>query len=180
MEEQPLFYEGADEYTGEMLAKVSDEVLELKRVLLAKYPSLDLSALNHVRDWMLRSYGDDIGDKSNIYTMLKSNKGYRGLTHPTIEVEVNGKKMYKPNFRYRYYSEDIPMGLCVTRGICELAGVATPNMDKVISWCQNVMGKEYLHDGKLAGKDADSTRSPQHYGWTDLDSFMKDNHYVKV
>ena len=178
MDAPPLFYQGADEYTGEKLALVSDEVLELKRVLLEKYPQLDLSSLHHVREWMLRSYGDDIGDKTNIYTMLQSNKGYRGLTHPTVEVEVNGQKKYKPNFRYRYFSEDIPMGLCVTRGICEMAGVATPHMDDVIMWCQECMGKEYLVDGKLCGKDMDSTRAPQHYGWTDLDKFMKDNHYV--
>uniref|UniRef100_A0A7S3L263 Opine dehydrogenase domain-containing protein n=1 Tax=Amphora coffeiformis TaxID=265554 RepID=A0A7S3L263_9STRA len=178
MDQPPLFYQGADEYTGEKLALVSDEVLELKRVLMEKYPSLDLSSLHHVREWMLRSYGDDIGDKTNIYTMLQSNKGYRGLTHPTVEVEIDGVKKYKPNFRYRYFSEDIPCGLCVTRGIAEMAGVPTPHMDDVIMWSQKVMGKEYLVNGKLCGKDVESTRSPQHYGWTDLDTFMKENHYV--
>lgn len=178
MDEAPLFYQGATEYTGEKLDLVSNEVLELKRVLLEKYPGLDLSSLHHVRDWMIRSYGDDIADKTNIYTMLKSNKGYRGLTHPCIEVDTPEGKKYKANTKYRYFSEDIPMGLCVTRGIAELAGVATPHMDDVINWCQEVMGKEYLKDGKLCGKDVDSTRSPQHYGFTDLDTFMKANRYV--
>ena len=53
-----------------------------------KYPGLDLSDVHHVSEWMERSYGDDIGDKTNIYTMLISNKGYRGLTHPVYEKEV--------------------------------------------------------------------------------------------
>lgn len=108
VDEPPLFYGGADEYTGEKLALVSDEVLELKRVLLEKYPGLDLSALHHVREWMLRSYGDDIGDKTSIYTMLSSNKGYRGLTHPCVEVDTPEGKKYKANTKYRYYSEDLP------------------------------------------------------------------------
>lgn len=43
-----------------------------------------------------------------------------------------------------------------------------------------VMNKEFLVDGKLAGKDVNTTRAPQRYGWTDLDKFMKDNHYVKA
>lgn len=177
-DEPPLFYYGADEYTGEKLAKVSDEVMELKRVLLERYPTLTLDALHHVREWMTRSYGDDIGDRTSIYTMLRTNKGYRGLTHPMREVEIDGKKKFLPNFRYRYFTEDIPMGLIVTRGIAELAGVPTPHMDDVINWCQEMLQKEYLVDGKLTGKDINSTRCPQHYGFTDLDTFMRVNQYL--
>jgi len=177
-DEPPLFYYGADEYTGDKLSKVSDEVMELKRVLLARYPNLHLDALHHVKEWMERSYGDDIGDKTNIYTMLRTNKGYRGLTHPMREVQVNGNTKYLPNFKYRYFTEDIPMGLVVTRGIAELAGVPTPHMDDVILWCQEMLGKEYIIDGKLTGKDIHSTRAPQHYGYTNLDTFMEVNHYL--
>mmetsp|Transcript_4417 Transcript_4417/g.6046 ORF Transcript_4417/g.6046 Transcript_4417/m.6046 type:complete len:408 (-) Transcript_4417:181-1404(-) len=177
-DEPPLFYQGADEYTGEKLDKVSNEVLELKGVLEKRYPSLDLKDCHHVSEWMLRSYGDDIGDKSSIYKMLITNKGYRGLTHPMIEKEIDGKKKYFPNYKYRYFTEDIPCGLIVTRGIAEMAGVATPHMDDVIMWCQEVMGKEYLKDGKLAGKDLGETRAPQHYGFTDLNTFMNVNRYI--
>lgn len=177
-DEPPLFYQGADEYTGEKLDKVSNEVLEIKRVLEEKYPGLDLKDVHHVSEWMLTSYGDDIGDKSSIHKMLLTNKGYRGLTHPVVEKETPEGKKYFPNFKYRYFSEDIPCGLIVTRGIAEMAGVATPNMDDVIMWCQEKMGKEFLVDGKVAGKDLDITRAPQHYGFTDLDTFMKVNRYV--
>lgn len=178
-DEPPLFYYGADEYTGDKLSDVSDEVIELGRVLLQKYPTLTLDALHHVSEWMLRSYGDDIGDKTSIYTMLRTNKGYRGLTHPMREVQIDGKIKYLPNFKYRYFTEDLPMGLIVTRGIAELAGVPTPHMDDVIMWCQEMLGKEYLVNGKLEGKDVDSTRAPQHYGFTDLDTFMRVNNYLK-
>jgi hypothetical protein len=178
-DEPPLFYQGADEYTGEKLSKVSDEVLELKRVLMEKYPGLDLSSCHHVREWMIRSYGDDIGDKSSLCSMLLTNKGYRGLTHPMIELDTPDGKKYAPNFKYRYFTEDIPCGLVVTRGIAELAAVQTPHMDDVIVWCQEMMGKEFLVDGKLVGKDLESTRSPQHYGCKDLDTFMKANHYIQ-
>eukprot|EP00957_Ditylum_brightwellii_P144690 11022420-Ditylum_brightwellii.AAC.1 len=172
-DEPPLFYQGADEYTGQKLDKVSNEVLELKRVLEERYPGLDLKDVRHVSEWMIRSYGDDIGDKSSIHKMLLTNKGYRGLTHPMVEKEIaGGGKKYFPNFKYRYFTEDIPCGLIVTRGIAELAGVAMPNMDDVIMWCQEAMGKELLIDGKVAGKDLDITRAPQHYGFTDLDTFM--------
>jgi hypothetical protein len=182
VEKPPLFYYGADEFTGDMLSKVSDEVLQVKAVLMDKYSGLDLSSTHHVREWMLKSYGADIEDTSTLTKMLLTNKGYRGLTHPMKEIKTDdGTKKYLPDFRYRYFTEDIPCGLCVTKGIAELAGVPTPNMDKVIVWCQKNMGKEFLtDDGKLAGKDIDATRSPQHYGFTDLDSFMKANHYIEA
>lgn len=83
-----------------------------------------------------------------------------------------------PNFKYRYFTEDLPCGLIVTRGIAELAEVPTPHMDDVILWCQKVMGKEFLKDGKLCGADMKSTRAPQNYGYKDLDSLMKANRYV--
>ena len=178
VDEPPLFYYGADEYTGDKLSKISDEILEIKRVLLNKYPSLHLDSLKHVTEWMKRSYGDDIGDKTSIFTMLRSNKGYRGLTHPMKEVQIDGQAKYLPNFGYRYFTEDLPMGLIVTRGIAELAGVKTPHMDDVILWSQEMLNKEYLVDGKLKGKDVESTRAPQRYGYTDLDTFMEVNHYL--
>ena len=68
--------------------------------------------------------------------------------------------------------------MIVIRGIAELAGVETPMLDEVITWCQNKMDKEFLVDGKLCGKDIHSTRCPEAYGFTDLDTFLKANHYL--
>ena len=110
--------------------------------------------------------------------MLITNKGYRGLTHPTVEIDTPEGTKYMPNYKYRYFTEDIPMGLTVTRGIAQLAGVPTPHMDDVINWCQQCMDKEFLVDGKFVGKDLQSTRSPQTYGFHDLDTFLKTNRYI--
>lgn len=68
--------------------------------------------------------------------------------------------------------------MIVIRGVAELAGVATPRLDEVITWCQSKMEKEYLVDGKLCGKDILQTRCPEAYGFTDLDAFLKYNHYL--
>jgi hypothetical protein len=115
--------------------------------LLENHPGLNLSSVHHVREWMLGSYGNNIVDKFSIYKMLLANKGYRGLTHPV--------EKYLPNFKYRYFTEDMPCGLVVTRGVAELAGVSNPHI-YVIVWCQERMGTEYLVNGKLAEKDLES------------------------
>lgn len=177
----PLFYQGADAFTGAMLTAVSNEVLAIKRQLLLTFPTLSLKGVRHVSEWMPRAYGEGIEDTTSLTTMLQTNRGYRGLRHPmTLVQKEDGTKAYLPDFKYRYMTEDIPCGLMVTRGIAELAGVATPQMDAILLWAQNKCGKTYLEDGKVAlsHPDLEETRCPQRYGYTSLESFMRDNHYV--
>jgi len=104
-DEAPVFYQGVDERTGEMLSQVSDEVMRVRDVLLQKYPSLDLSSMLHIRDVLLRYYYDDLADKTNIHTMLKTSRAHRGLVHPMREVDTPEGKKYLPDFQYRYFTE---------------------------------------------------------------------------
>ena len=69
-------------------------------------------------------------------------------------------------------TEDVPYGLVVIRGIAEIVGVQTPNVDKLLTWCQRKMGKEYLVNSKLQGRDVASSGAPQRYGLTTLESIL--------
>jgi hypothetical protein len=51
---------------------------------------------------------------------------------------------YMPDFNFRYLSEDVPTGLCFTRGVGELLGVKTPSIDKVLLWAQEKLKKEFI------------------------------------
>jgi hypothetical protein len=79
-----------------------------------------------------------------------------------------------PDFTTRYLAEDIPYGLVVTRGIAELVGTATPVMDKVITWAQARLEREYLVAGKLQGRDLRATRAPQRYGITKINELVSE------
>lgn len=142
------FYEDVDDFTADLLTNVSNEVLKIKNAFNEVYPEVDLSQVTHVKDWILRSYGDEILDKTNLRTAINTNKGYQGLTHAMVK-DVKRGEGYFPNINNRYFQEDIPYGLMVSRGIGEILGVKTPYMDEVISWGQKMMGREYLVDGKL-------------------------------
>ena len=128
----PLFYEGVDSFTADLLSSMSDEVLLVKEWIMQQYPSLDLFGIRHVRDWMTRAYGEDIGNRSSLLSMLHTNKGYIGLRHPVSRVNDHTDSLVMPNFQYRYMTEDLPCGLVVIRGIAELAGVNVPHIDQVI------------------------------------------------
>merc|ERR1712083_714888 len=102
--------------------------------------------------------------------VFAKNVGLTGFHFPMKKVE--GKDEYEIDFTNRYFNEDIPDGLCVYKGYAELADVETPGIDAILNHFQKFMGKEYIKDGKLAGKDAMATKAPQAFGYTTLASLL--------
>jgi hypothetical protein len=166
--EAPLFYQGIDAYTADVLQSLSDEIQALRFSLARRYPSIDLQAVRPLDEWLCLSYAEEIEDTSSLQTYFVSNRSYAGLKVPVVP--MNGGLV--PDFEARYLSEDVPFALLATRGIAELAGVPTPTIDRVLYWSQDRLGREYLVDGKLIGGDLGSSRSPQRYGYQDLDSMI--------
>ena len=163
LDRPPLFYHDIDEATAELLGKISEEVVGTSQRIMAQYPQADLSQVIPMYDWDMCCYGNDIKDKTNLMTALRTNSGYEGITHPMIQTE-DGR--YVPDFNHRFLTEDVPFGLVVVRSIAEVAGAPTPCIDTVLSWCQEKMGKEYLVGSRLTGKDLAGTRCAQRYGFT--------------
>lgn len=168
VEEPPLFFQGVDEDTANLLGKMSDEVVATSKRIMAEYPQVDLSQVIPMYEWDVAHYGNQIGDKRNLMTALRTNALYQGRTHPMIQTE-SGR--YVPDFNHRFLLEDIPC-LAVVRGIAEIAGVETPNIDTVLSWGQDKLGKEYLVGSSLTGRDVPSTRCPQSYGFTHIEELL--------
>jgi len=167
-DEAPLFYQGIDPRTAEILQGMSDDVQGVKADLGRLYPNLDLSAVRPLKEWLSRSYGDDIQDATSLQASFTSNRSYAGLQAPTRS--VNGG--LAPDFQARYLAEDVPYALLATRGIAALTGTATPTIDNVITWAQERLEKEYLVDGELCGKDVSTSRAPQRFGYYDLDELI--------
>jgi hypothetical protein len=86
--------------------------------------------------------------------------------------EVEGG--WAPDFKNRYFTEDIPEGFAMYKGIADLAEVPTPVIDEIFAFFQGFMGKEYIKDGKLCGANVSETKSPQAYGVTTLADLLKD------
>eukprot|EP00051_Salpingoeca_urceolata_P027092 m.480005 g.480005 ORF g.480005 m.480005 type:complete len:440 (-) comp21666_c0_seq1:206-1525(-) len=167
--EKPLFYQGVDEFTQEVLTDMSSEVLAITDALVeATNGKFDMSAVASLYDWLTRSYAGQIADESSLKSAFNTNAAYQGLTHPMIEAEGG----YLPDFQARYLTEDVPYGIVGTCGIGKLLGVDTPTIDKVVVWAQTQIGREYLVDGKMTGADVASTRVPQRYGMTKVEEIF--------
>ena len=135
----------------------------------------DINSLQvaHIHLWLVRRYFHDISDRLTLYKAIQTNAAFQGIKHP-VKTTEDGK--FVPDFTHRYMTEDVPYGLVVIRGIAEIVGVQTPNIDKVLTWCQEKMGKEYLVNSKLQGKDVAASRAPQRYEFTSLESILSVTH----
>lgn len=167
--EAPLFYQGVNATTADILQQLSGEVQALRRILERYHPDLDLSAVRPLDEWLRRSYAEDILDASSLQSSFSTNRSYAGLRAPMRPL-ADG---WVPDFQARYLAEDVPYGLIVIRGIAELADLPTPMMDRVIAWAQMRLGKEYLVGGKLNGGSLATSRAPQRYGIRTLDGVVR-------
>ncbi len=164
--EIPLFYQGVDEATAELLQALSDEVQMLTGSLASQLPNLDPGEVIPLHQWLRRAYPDDIDDGRTLRSAFVTNRAYAGLKIPT---RAAGPESVAVDFTGRYLAEDVPFGLVVLRGLAEIAGAPTPTIDEVITWAQERLGKKYLAGGRLAGPDLSESRAPQIYGLQRLD-----------
>ena len=93
-----------------------------------------------------------------------------GLVHPMKE---NSPGEWVPNFQHRYLLEDVPFGLVVTKGVAQIMGLSTPETDRVLTWAQGRLGKEFMVGSELKGKDVKDTRAPQAFGFNTLDELLR-------
>ena len=160
-DEIPLFYQGVDQPTADLLQAMSDEVQTIARELSIHLPNFEPQEVIPIHKWLLRSYPTDITNGSTLRHAFNTNRAYVGLRLPTLPV---GENAFVIDYKARYLSEDVPFGLVVLRGIADLVGVKTPTINEVIIWAQQHLEQQYLIDGRLAGSNLAGTRAPQVYG----------------
>ena len=102
--------------------------------------------------------------------IFATNRGYAGCKTPTQSVEGG----VIPKIDSRFFTEDIPFGLCILRNLADMLEIEVPLVNKFIIWHQNWMGKEYLKDGKLNPDLLGETGAPIRYGIKSLDSLVRD------
>ncbi len=158
--EPPLFYEEVSESAATLLSAMNDEFLVLRFALESRVPGLRLTGGGHLNQSIVLSYQDDVLDRSSLRAMIASNRAYAGIRTPMVEVEGG----LAPDYGSRFFWEDIPHGLVVLKAIAERVGVPMPNVDRVLAWAQEKMGREYLVNGELKGKDLPETGAPQNHG----------------
>lgn len=147
-------YRGMDEVAGQVLAVLDEELQSLKDAYYAATGAEGCKAVIPLYDRLMDQYGDQIEDKSTLAKAVGTNKAYSMARTPFIRTKLG----VMPNPTHRVVTDDIGWGLCALVSIAEkldAAGIKTPTtmMRMLIEWHQNLMGKEYLYNGRLIGRD---------------------------
>jgi hypothetical protein len=167
--EVPLFYASVDETAAKVLSQMSDEVLTIKKVVENRLPGLKMPGVVHLSQWLNQAYGKEILDTSSLAKQFQTNRGYQTFKVPMKKFSDG----YRVDVNTRYLTEDVPFGLLVTKGIALVVGVETPVIDEVITNTSAWIGKEYLIDGELIGRDVMRTRAPQRYTIDSLEELIR-------
>jgi len=169
--DNPLFYETWDDRSSDWCQKISDERLMIWTTICEKVPGTgEPSQVPHMKPYIESIYAGQIADSGTLSTCMNTNDGFKGFKCPMKQVEGG----WAPDFANRYFTEDLPEGVAMYKGIADLAGVETPAIDEIMCFFQTFMGKEYIKDGKLAGANVSETKSPQAFGITTLEQLLAD------
>ena len=88
-------------------------------------------------------------DEVSLTRKIRSIVAFKGIKMCMTPQE----KGYMVDYSNRYFTEDIPYGLLIIKSLGALLGQPTPMIDQVIRWTQRRMGREYLTDTGLNGRD---------------------------
>ena len=162
----PFFYEDMDDFSAGLIEQCDGELQNAIRVLEDKGGLDGLSnECPPESERIKKTYHNTIADMSSFRSCFATNSAYKGIRSPFLQ---QNDGTFVPDFTNRYFTEDIPGGSCMMKGINELCGLETPTIDKVVTFFQPFLGKEYIVNGALNGNNAAETKAPQHYGFTTL------------
>jgi len=174
--EQPAFYTSVSQTTAKLISDASDEIIQLRNEIMKFFPEINLSEVTHAKDWMKSAYAASIKgtDLDDLHSMIAKNPAYLGLLFPMKAVQGG----YVPDYTSRYLTEDIPCVFLVYKGLAEMFGFQIPIIEMIIEWSQRVMGKEYIVNHRLLGRDLKESRAPQRFGFEDFAAFAKTMGYI--
>lgn len=160
-------YGDFDELSAEELAKLDNELQQIKLALIERFPTLDLSLVLPIGKRVVKQYGKDVADTSSLRAIFATNLGcvhaccaayarvahaprklcacvrYAGCYTPMVECEGG----VKPAVGSRLFWEDIPFGLCILKDLALKLGFPTPSIDFMIRWHQQVRWSRVVCSG---------------------------------
>lgn len=172
-EEMPLLYEELDEDSAKEIQLLDNEIQEIKKALLKKYPNIDLSMVMPIKERIEMMYKGQIKDTSSLQKVFTTNQGYTKVTFPMIPVDKKGEKVTL-NLKARFFWEDMPFGCIVLKNIGQLVEVETPNIDKQIQFHQKFMPIKYLDEcNQLIRESLEETGAPVRYNVETADALVE-------
>lgn len=149
-----LFYADWDDIAAEMLIECDEEI----RKIISHLPE-DFPMYKSIEDYY------EVSGPHALKEKIRNIDAFQKIPCPLVQIDGANKL----DVSSRYFQEDVPYGLVVLKSLAELVTVSTPNMDKVLSVLQSLMGKEYIVSTRLEGADVSESGSCLNFGMRSLE-----------
>lgn len=147
--EQIYYYQTWTDEMSKVICRYSDEMKEICDRL-----PVDLSEVQTIQEYYESPTPEKLTEK------FHSIPSFYPLTLPMVKEE----KGYRPDFTSRFYTEDMPFGVCIIKALGLIARVKTPMIDTILDWYFKMTGKKYFEPDGSYGKDINETAIPQLFG----------------
>lgn len=129
---RPICWWGDCPFAGaEMLEACDADNQAIKRAAELRL-GIDLSSVKPLRQELIEAYGDQIGDDSTMYSLLRTNSAYAGIQLPLVPNAQGSGLVIDRNSRA--FHEDIAFGQALLLEIARRLDVAVPAIDKTYHW----------------------------------------------
>lgn len=171
LDEVPYFYRHFDDMSAENLQKMDNDYSAIREAVRKHFPSrpftymlsyLELERLTHT------------SENTDIKLSFRNSKQLGLIKTPTVFRDDGSQEL---NINCRFFTDDIPYGLLVAKWVGEKLDVATPFIDEIIRWSQQLRNEHWLNkDGKLDMKycleHKTSSGIPPSYGIDSVDKIL--------
>jgi len=148
--------------SAKYVCSLDEELVSIVKGLSGVFP--DNASLKHdfsLKGCILENYEDQVTDPSTTVTCVSKNIAF--ASHYLQYKEVEGGVV--PLVDHKFFITDLPYGLCTYKDMALSMGLETPTIDAIIYWNQGMLGKEYLVDNALTGKDIGECILPTQWGY---------------
>ncbi len=152
-----LFYEEWDDAASHWYLRLDDDVQAICRSV-----TIDMSAAQPIR----KHFG--ISTESELTARIRGLSSLRDRWLPLRDVDGR----YLPDTHTSYFTEDLPFGLAIIKGVADIAGVPTPAIDTVLRWSEHATGACYFAGEDFAGQGVADLPVPRNFGINDIGALI--------
>lgn len=156
-EDIPYFYRDFDDESADVLKALDDDYTLIRAAIMRRYPTRDWKYMLSYLDLERFSYSSC---NTDIKQSFVTSSTLRTIKPPVVWDEE--LVCWKIDTHHRFFGDDIRYGLCITKWLAERLGLATPTIDRILTWAGTLCGDTYLSDVHLHVQE--NNRIPYNFG----------------
>jgi len=141
LEQVPFFYRDFDERSAGILRRLDHEYTLIRDALRRRFPERDFKYMLSYLD--LHRLNHSTAQHLDILQSFKGSQQLGKIQTPTVPDGEDGVAR-RLDTNCRFFTDDIAYGLLIAKWMAEKLQVATPTIDEVIVWAQNVRAEYFI------------------------------------